>query len=146
MKNLILMISFMVLATSAYAIDFHMSSNFTVAPPHNEPVFGDKVVRYRAQLLTEVEWKFIRYSLEFNAWGTQQWQPSSVVGHFPDSLEGSDWGVEAWRYTNKHILEIGSENLYWFNEYYLPIDRHDIKGHGMENNYYWLTGVGIRFF
>lgn len=139
------MLAAMLLALTlpAGAADYSLRWNATFAPPHNEPVVGDRVARYRLHIEPGIEFKFLRYRLAINAWGVNHWRTSDTVGHgFPEAWEGSDWSVEEWRTSTTHRLELGPGWLHFFTEYYLPLDRKSWGGHGMETNYYWLTGVG----
>ena len=146
MKQLLILIVILSFALPVQAADFSLGWNATFAPPHNEPVIGDKVARFRLQATPSIEFKYFRYSLEVNAWGVQKWRPSSVVGNgFPDAWQRSDWSVDTWRFTTLHKAEVGTEKLHVYVEQYMPIDRHSFGGHGMERHYFLLTGVGGRF-
>lgn len=118
--------------------------NLTVAPPHNEPVIGDKVARYRLQLHPEYATTYFRVSPEINVWGVNTWQPSDVVGHGWEAWQNSDWSVEEFRTSVTTRAEIGPKALHFYTEYYWPIDRKSWGGHGLERHYYWLVGVGGR--
>ena len=128
----------------AFGAEFHLDWNATFAPPHHEPVV-DQVARYRLQAVPQVEWEFFTYELELNAWGVQPWQPSDVVGHFPESWGNSDWSVDKWRFSATHTLKIGPDRLHFFTEYYMPFDRREWGGHGYDN-YYLLIGAGGRLW
>ena len=141
----ILTILIILLPLSAQAYEVHLGWNAAMAPPHNEPVVGNKVARYRLQVKPSVEFKYFRYSLQVDAWGVNKWQPSSVVGHWPDSISGSDWSVEEWRVATTHRAEVGPYKVHAYIEYYMPLDRHNWGGHGMERHYYTLIGIGGRF-
>ena len=130
---------------SAYASDFYLEWNAGVLLPHHEAVVGDSVARYRLQATPTYEFNYGKYSLQVDAWGVQKWQPSSVVGHFPESYENSDWSVEKVRVSTKHRLKLGADKLHLFVEYYMPLNRRQWGGHGMERHYYLLAGVGGTF-
>lgn len=128
----------------AKAADYHLSYSATFAPPHNEPVVGNMVARYRLQLEPSVEWEWLRYKLTATAWGCNEWRSDPGNG-FPDAWEGSDWSVTEWRYSLTHRATVGPKRLGLFVENYMPLNRNSWGGHGMERHYYLLTGVGGEF-
>lgn len=137
---LVLVSPFVVLADQS-TLDWSL----TFAPPHNEPVIGDKVARYRLQLHPEWSSKFVRFSPEINAWGVNTWQTSDVVGHgVPDAWENSDWSVETVRISMTTRVELGPESIHLYAEHYMPINRESWGGHGLEQNVYFLLGIGGR--
>jgi len=120
--------------------------NFAFVPPHNEPVVGDKVARYRAQISPSLTTKWFRYHLDINAWLVNTWQSRDVVGNDWEAWRKSDWGVEDVRLSLLHRFSVGPEKVGLFVENYQPIDRHSWGGQGMERHYYWLVGVGGRLW
>jgi hypothetical protein len=142
MKNLILIL---LLMPSLVFAGPTLEWNATFVPPHHEPVVGDKVARYRLQVIPGYEMEYFRISLQLDAWGVQTWQPSSVVGHNWQAYENSDWSVEEWRLGTTTRAEAGPDKLHFYTEYYMPIDRKTWGGHGMERHYYWLVGFGGRY-
>lgn len=128
---------------------FSLYVTATFAPPHNEPVAGDRVARYRAELEPALHLKWLDVEGKLSAWGVQKWRPSSVVGNgFPEAWRGSDWDVEAWRfsYTARATAWVWPQRLGLFAEHYKPINRHSWGGRGMERHYYLLTGVRGRLW
>ena len=119
-----------------------LNYNLTFSPPHNEPVVGNQVARYRLQLNPEITFKYARYDLEFDVWGTNQWRNGSTVGNGSEAWDNSDWSIDKYRLSLTHKVHLGPETLHIFTEYYMPIDRKSWGGHGMETNYYWLVGFG----
>lgn len=116
--------------------------NLTFAPPHNEPVVGDRVARYRLYLDPEWRGEYVRFATPITIWGVNTWQPSKVVGHGSEAWSNSDWSVEKVRVAITPRLEIGSQRLHFYTEYYMPLNRKSWGGHGLERHYYWLTGFG----
>ena len=130
----------------ATAVEYHLEWSAGFFQPHGEAVVGAYVARYQGKIKPEIEFDNFRLSSELTAWGLQTWQPSSVVGHgVPDAWENSDWTVEEWRYSSLTRVEVGPDKIFVFIENYMPFDRHQWKGHGHLDNYYWLGGVGGRF-
>lgn len=130
MKILVLIALFLVFVGPAQAqqgpLSLYVTATF--APPHNEPVAGDRVARYRAELEPALHLGWLDVEGKLSAWGVQKWRPSSVVGNgFP----------EAW---------VWPQRLGLFAEHYKPINRHSWGGHGMERHYYLLTGVRGRLW
>lgn len=146
MKTLVMTFLLVLLSSTAYALETHLDWSATFAPPHNEPVVGSKVARYRVQVNPSVEHGWFKYSLNVDAWGRNTWQRSAIVGHGLEAWENSDWSVEDWRFTMKHIVTAGPEKFHVFVEYYTPIDKEKFGGHGMEENYYLLTGFAGRIW
>jgi hypothetical protein len=132
--------------SEAVKTDFYLQWNATFAPPHNDPVVGDRVARYRVQVEPNLEIGWLRYRLRFNAWGVNRWQSVDKVGGGLDSWSNSDWSVEKWRLSLLHQAEFGPKSIHLFVEYYQPIDSNDWKGHGLETHYYMLTGIGGIFW
>ena len=60
MKRLLLTLCFLLLTAPAWALELHqLTVDATFAPPHNEPVVGDRVARYRLQASADVRmWRF----------------------------------------------------------------------------------------
>jgi hypothetical protein len=129
-------------ATPASARALSLKWNATLSPPHNEPVVGNRVARYRLQVAPHLDTRWLRYKLQANAWGVNRWQLTDVVGSGLEAWSGSDWSVEEWRFSLLHRIEVGPKYLGLFMEGYMPIDRFSWGGHGMERHYYWLIGFG----
>lgn len=122
----------------------YLTSEFAV--PHNEPVIGDYVARYRAQAVAEVAWGRVTWEPRLTAWGVNTWRNSEQVGHFPESFANSDWSIEAVRLSTTQTLSLRlTDYLHLTTEYYMPFDRSRWGGHGLERHYYWLTGFKFGF-
>ena len=68
------------------------------APPHNEPVVGEHVARYKIE--GDAGIRIWRIDVDGNAkvWFLNRWDPPDVVGHgFPTAWENSRWGAESIR-------------------------------------------------
>ena len=115
----------------------------TFAPPHNEPVVGDRVARYRLQAELDLRWWRLQWQPKVTAWGVNRWRPTDVVGHgIPQAWENSDWSVEKWRISHTQSLSLWlTDALALTTEYYMPVDRKSWGGHGLERHYYWLVGA-----
>ncbi|MEZ4599175.1 MAG: hypothetical protein R2940_05245 [Syntrophotaleaceae bacterium] len=124
----------------------NLEYNITFAPPHNEPVVGDRVARYRVQLRPSVEFKYFRYNLKIDAWACNTWQSNDVIGNGGDAWDNSDYSIEKWRIGFTHRAEAGPKIIHLFTEYYVPYDNDSWGGHGMERHYYWLVGFGGKFW
>lgn len=117
----------------------------TFAPPHNEPVVGDRVARYRVQLAGDVRWWRFQWEPKLTAWGVNQWRSGATIGNGGDAWDNSDYSVDKWRVSHTQNLNVWvTDHLALTTEYYMPIDRKDWGGHGLESNYYWLVGFRWR--
>ena len=146
MKNFtagILTVLIIMLSVSAPALayevgnaDINLELAAQFAPPHNEPVIGDRVARYRIQIAPELDWGIVHYRFEANAWGVNLWQTPDTVGHgVPEAWENSDWSVEEWRFTGVGCLLVDiSESTSVFVE---SSYSEAFKGNG---SYYHLVG------
>jgi hypothetical protein len=117
------------------AIDINLEFNTTFAPPHNEPVIGDKVARYRIQVTPSLQWGIVEFRLKSNWWGVNTWQHPSIVGHGYEAWENSDWSVEEWRWTGVSELSFNTSKrtaVYIESEY-----TEGFEGH---QSYYHLVG------
>jgi len=141
----ILIVIGMCFSSPVKAVEYHLEWSAGFFQPHGEAVVGAYVARYQGKIKPSIEFDNFRLSSELTAWGLQTWQPSSVVGHGLDAWGNSDWTVEEWRYSALSRLEVGPDKIFVFIENYMPFDRHDWKGHGHLDNYYWLGGVGGRY-
>lgn len=114
----------------------------TFAPPHNEPVIGDLVARYRVRTVAEAHWQRLSFLGEVNLWGCQKWRTPDQVGHgIPDAWEGSDWDISEWRFdANYEVAFEVVKHVDLFTEYKWE---QEYRGH---NSYYWLTGVRVRLY
>lgn len=121
---------------------FSLQWNATFAPPHNEPIIGNRVARYRLQVEPTVKFGWLRYRLMINAWGVNRWQQGCVVGDGMSAWENSDWSVERWRFSFLQRAEIGPKLFHVFVEDYQPIHARSWGGHGMETDHYLLVGIG----
>lgn len=63
-------------------------------PPANEPVIGNMVARYLAEVTPGYETDNLRLGVTLKAWGVNYWLPPDVRGHGWDKWEGSDYTVE----------------------------------------------------
>ena len=114
----------------------------TFAPPHNEPVIGDLVARYRLRTVMQAHWQRLSFLGEVNLWGCQKWRIPDKVGHgIPDAWEGSDWSVQEVRWdANYEVAFALAKHVDLFTEYKWE---QEYRGH---NSYYWLTGVRVRLY
>lgn len=119
---------------------FEVSAAFT--PPHNEPIVGNKVARYKVE--GDAGLRLWRFTLDGNAkvWFLQDWRTPEVVGHgIPDAWRGSDWGFDAARldYNAKLGFDLVGgwqafvEHNKWSHLAGIPPSVH-------ANEYYWMTG------
>jgi len=128
----------------SFDYDLSMKYSLTFAPPHNEPVVGNRVARYRISATPKFDTKYLTTELQIDAWGVQRWRPTSVIGNGKEAWENSDWGVEEWRvgFTNRvWVWPFETRKIGIFTEHYFP-QRKNWGRHGMETNYYWLVGFG----
>lgn len=117
----------------------------TFAPPHNEPVIGSYVARYRTELHGTVSWGPVEWTPRLTLWGVNTWRNSATVGHFPDSWGNSDWSIEHYRLSTTQQIKLrATDHLAVFAEHYLPFQNERWGGHGLERHYYWLTGIEWR--
>jgi hypothetical protein len=112
------------------------------APPHNEPVIGDLVARYRLRTVMHAHWQRLSFLGEVNLWGCQKWRTPDQVGHgIPDAWEGSDWSVQEVRWdANYEVAFTLAQHVDLFTEYKWT---QEYKGH---DSYYWLTGFRLRLY
>jgi len=143
---LTVLILFTVLVTPVHAAPFlehtHLDWNLTAVPPHNEPVVGNKVARYRLQLEPQIEYKFFRAEAQLNAWAVNTWKPKHMQAS--TAWKDDDWTVEEIRYTTKFRVEVGPKPLALFMEYYQPINDGWGKGASSFGSYWWLVGISGR--
>jgi hypothetical protein len=147
MRTAIVLLLALSLAASAFAApvldDFYLTAEF--APPHNEPVVGDRVARYRSEAHLVMRWGNLEWHPKLTAWGVQKWRPSDIVGHGEDAWRNSDFSVETVRWSHTQTLKYRmSESLAATTEYYMPLYRDTWGGHGLERHYYWLIGLEWR--
>jgi len=131
-----------------YGLEYNVNWNFTFAPPHHEPVVGNRVARYRLYVEPEIHTKYADFSLISQTWFRQKWQPSVLVGHGIEAWKNSDWGFDDTKtsVTFRTIMSpFEDKRVGLFVEYYMPLSRTTWGGHGMETNYYLLVGVGGKF-
>lgn len=120
--------------------------SFAFTPPHNEPIVGDKVARYKAE--GDAGLRLWRFVLDGNVkvWFLQGWRPPEVVGHgIPDAWRGSDWGFDSARLD--YNLKLGFdlfggwqafvEHNKWNHLSGIPPSAH-------ANEYYWMTGLRFK--
>jgi hypothetical protein len=153
MKIVLLISTFVLFAGSCFADaaraagpEFHGDYSLMFVPPKHEPVIGDKVARYRAEIMPSVLWGDVEIAAKLTAWGVQPWERGAVGD--PAQWADRDWEVEEWRYAytlygtyriNKHV------GIY--TEYYKPINSESWgRSYGNESNYSWLVGVRGRLF
>ena len=123
--------------------DFYLTAEF--APPHNEPVVGDRVARYRSEAVLEVQWGRFTWRPTLTAWGVQKWQPTDIVGHGRDAWRNSDFEIETVRWSHTQNLDFRlTDSVSITTEYYMPLYRDTWGGHGLERHYYWLIGAKWR--
>jgi hypothetical protein len=116
-----------------------------LVPPAHEPVVGNMVARYLAEVTPGYTSEHVRFGVTLKAWGVNRWVPPSVRGHDWEKFENSDYTVDDWRLSYTAKAELGPDWLHLTTEYYKPIDAGDWGGHGMERHYYWLVGFGGRY-
>ena len=146
MKTLIAALLLTSLSAQALDYDLGLDYNLTFVPPHNEPIVGSKVARYRIQATPKLELgKYFRYEIDVTAWGVNDWRTSEVVGHgFPEAWEGSDWSVDEWRFSMTHKVELGTDKFHGYIEGYRPINGDEWGGVSMRH-YHLLVGFGGSF-
>jgi hypothetical protein len=115
---------------------FEVSTAFAI--PHNEPVIGEYVARYKAELDASVRFlSRITFDANAKAWGLQEWRTPEVVGHgFPDAWQGSDWSIETVRMD--YNFKAGVDIYGPLQAYVEHHPRSDVS------SYYWLTGFRYR--
>ena len=130
-----------VLAIEIPSLD-QIAIDATFAPPHNEPVIGDKVARYRMRTVTQAHWWRMSVLAEVNLWGCNKWRTPDKVGHgIPDAWEGSDWSIEEVRWDANYEAALAlSRHFDVFTEYKWT---QEYRGH---DSYYWLTGFRWRLY
>lgn len=139
MKAILLVL--LLVPTLVAGADFSLGYNATFVPPHHEPVVGDRVARYRLQLVPMMESRWFDFTGNFNIWGVNEWQDSQTAG---DGWGDADWSIDKWRYSAMYqvtFYPFDTKTIGLFTEYYRPFHRHSWGGHGMERHYYWLIGL-----
>lgn len=133
-------------AQCSHGFEFHLGWNAAFVPPHNEPVVGNKVARYRFQFKPIIETKWLEYNGEFSAWGVNTW--TSPNSHISSSWSHDNWNIEEVRYTTKHIVYLGqNKSLRVYSEFYQPINSADWgKGGSSMGDYWWLVGLSGRLW
>jgi hypothetical protein len=118
-----------------------------LAPPHNEPVVGDKVARYRAELKGDVCWGRLQWEPKITAWGVNTWRSTDRIGHGWNAWQNSDYSIEKVRVSHTQNLSFWlNDNIALTTEYYMPLNRKSWGGHGLERHYYWLVGFRWQLF
>lgn len=144
MKAIILAILATILCTPCYA-DVHLDYSAAFVPPHNEPVVGNKVARYRLTLEPELTWGRLTVNPDLTAWGVNTWTPSD--SHASPSWIDDDWSVEEWRLSFKPQVSVRIiDRLSIFTEFYTPVGDWTRKGAGSFESYWWVVGVKGRLF
>jgi len=119
----------------------------TFAPPHNEPVVGEHVARYKIEGDAGIRiWK-INVDGNAKVWFLNPWDSPDVVGHgFPTAWRNSRWGAESIRldWTVKAGIDVAprlqtyiEHNKWGYLSGTLP------SSHVSE--YYWLAGIRYRY-
>lgn len=147
MKNIIITLLLCLIAVPAIALPTldHLDLEVTMAPPHNEPVVGDMVARYRGQLSADIRWGRVQWEPKLTAWGVNQWQSTAVIGNGSDAWGNSDYTIDEYRISHTQNLSIWiTDHAALTTEYYMPLDRKSWGGHGLERHYYWLVGFKLR--
>jgi len=145
MKLFLCVLMAAIFSLPAFALETHLDWNAAFAPPHNEPVVGNKVARYRLQLEPQVKLSCLRLTGQVNIWAVNTW--TSRDSHESKSWKHDDWSIEDLRYTFKVRGDIGPEKLSLFTEYYQPINSADWgKGATSFGSYWWLVGVSGRIW
>lgn len=137
---IVLMCATATLAMPPVTLDaLEVSAEFV--PPHNEPVIGDRVARYRAELTSSISWGRIQWEPKITAWGVNKWRSTATIGNGADAWRNSDYSVETWRVSHTQNLSIWlTDNVAVTTEYYMPLKRKEWGGHGLECHYYWMVG------
>lgn len=118
-----------------------------MAPPHNEPVVGNRVARYRAELKGDVRWGRLQWEPKITAWGVNAWRSTDAIGHGWDAWRNSDYSIEKIRVSHTQNLSLWlSDHVALTTEYYMPLNRKSWGGHGLERHYYWLVGFRWQLF
>ena len=68
----------------------HLDLSAGLVPPHNEPILGDRIARYKAEIEAGAEWKRLTLDLDTKLWGLNQWQRN--IGSGWDAWENTEWG------------------------------------------------------
>jgi len=113
------------------------------APPHNEPIVGDKVARYKLEGNGGLLIGPVTFDVNAELWGLNQWDSPNAVGHgFPDAWRNSRWGVETarldWTMTLGYYLTKKTQA-------YIEHNRWDYVGGAIPSShiseYYWMVGL-----
>lgn len=112
----------------------------TFAPPHNEPVVGDRVARYRLRAEQAIDWGAFSLNGQYTAWGVQPWQRPHVVGHGLDAWENSHWGVEQWRSEWSYQIRYRPMTHFNFFVEHRNTDWSDVSPQG---SYWNLFGIEV---
>jgi len=146
MKNLlsiVLMIAVWVLllcCVSARAVDLDLTWSAGFVPPHNEPVVGNKVARYRTTIGAELTQGWFYLNPELTFWHVNTWTPANT--HVTSSWEHDDWSIEGTRPTLDLNLEIGPETMpHLYSEYFAPLGNWSQRGAGSFSSYWWIIGI-----
>lgn len=116
-----------------------------MAPPHNEPVVGDKVARYRSEMKASVRWGRLQWEPKITAWGLNTWRATNRIGNGTNAWKNSDYSIEKVRVSHTQNLSLWlTDNFAMTTEYYMPLDRKSWGGHGLERHYYWLVGFELK--
>ena len=136
---LVLMLAAVMLPSSCSALNLDLTYSAAFVPPHNEPVIGNKVARYRATVGADLHNDRLRVQPELLVWGVNTWQ--SGGSQKSSSWFDDDWSIEDVRPAFNLELDFGPENLHLYSEYYTPIGDWSRKGAGSFESYWWLVGV-----
>lgn len=142
MRVLVFLLAIVLSAAPCFAAPHlgQLSVDATFAPPHNEPVIGNKVARYRVRLLHNITWEKLEWEGQYFFWGVSTWRhPSTIDDGFPAAWEDSDWSVEEWRLTQIHRVSYRtSTHVDLFVEHKRE---QEFPGN---RSYYYLVGIRFR--
>jgi len=119
------------------SLDLNYSAAFV--PPHNEPVVGNKVARYRIEMAPEIRFQYLQVSPTLTLWGVNTWVPRDQ--QLSNRWRDDDWSVEEVRPTFNLGIGLGPERLQLFSEYFAPLGNWSQRGAGSFSSYWWLVGV-----
>lgn len=128
------------LATPAYAIDLDLTYSAGFVPPHNEPVVGNKVARYRTQVGLDLEQGWLHLAPELTFWHVNTWVPPDQ--QLSNRWRDDDWSIEETRPTMLLNIDIGpKDSPKLFSEYFAPLGNWSHSGSRNFSSYWWIVGV-----
>lgn len=128
------------LAMPVYGADLtRLDLSMAFVPPHNEPVIGSYVARYKAEGNIGVRFaKYFTFDGDVRAWGVNEWRTMDVVGHGVTAWGNSDWSVKKMSYD--FTVKLGVD-------IYDPLQafiEHQSTPYDTQSRYYWMAGLRLR--